>query len=165
MRKLILSLHITPDGFCNHDAAVVGEDWMGYVNDLTARMGTAVFGRVTFELFEQFWPGVARERTPAGEMLRFADLIDGMEKIVFSQTMKTTGWNNTRIEKQLTKEAIDALKKEDKGDMIVFGGPGSYPSSCWSTPLTNTKLPSSRCSRERVTGCSPTSKGISDRCG
>lgn len=123
-RKLILSLHVTPDGFCNHDTAVVGEDWMRYVNDLTTRMGTAVFGRTTFELFEAFWPKVAEERTPGGEMLRFADLIGDIEKIVFSRTLKTTGWNNTHIKEQLTKEAIDALKEENKGDIIVFGGPG-----------------------------------------
>jgi dihydrofolate reductase len=124
MRKLILSLHVTPDGFCNHDTAIVGDDWMRYVNDLTEGMGTAVFGRATYKLFEQYWPQVARSRKGPEEMVRFADLIDRMEKVVFSRTLRHTEWKNTTIRPLLNREVIGELKGQEGKDIIVFGGPG-----------------------------------------
>jgi dihydrofolate reductase len=123
MRKLILSLHVTPDGFCNHDAAVVGEDWMRYINDLAEQMGTAVFGRVTYQLFEQYWPQAAKDRSGPAEMVRFADLIDKMEKVVFSKTLPHTDWGNTMIREDLNKAVIDEIKAQQGKDIIVFGGP------------------------------------------
>jgi len=35
------------------------------------KMGTAVFGRVTYQLFEQYWPQAAKERKGPEEMVRF----------------------------------------------------------------------------------------------
>lgn len=124
MRKLILALNVTPDGFCNHADVVIGEDWMRYVNDLTEQMDTAVFGRVTYQLFEDFWPVAAKERTGSAEMIRFAGIIDRMEKVVFSRTLQQSEWNNTRIHPALNKEAVEELKGRQGKDIIVFGGPG-----------------------------------------
>ena len=123
MRKLVLSLQVSPDGFCNHDTVVVGEDWMEYINDLTEQMDTALFGRVTFELFEQFWPAEAKARKGPAQMTRFADLIDGMEKLIVSATLEDIGWRNSKVLPKLSKEVIDALKAKPGKDIIVFGGP------------------------------------------
>jgi dihydrofolate reductase len=122
MRKLILSLHVTPDGFCNHDAAVFGDDWMTFVTDQTEEMGTVAFGRVTYELFEGFWPKLARERNGSAEMLRYADMIDAKEKLVFSRTLSGAQWRNTTVQPVVNREVVDELKRQDKGDIIVFGG-------------------------------------------
>jgi hypothetical protein len=62
MRKLILTINVTPDGFCNHQDSVVGDDWMLFINDVTEQMGTAMFGRVTYKLFEEYWPHLCRGR-------------------------------------------------------------------------------------------------------
>lgn len=123
MRKMILSLHVTPDGFCNHHSAVVGEDWMSDVTDYTEKMGTVLFGRVTFQLFEEFWPKLARERNMSPELIRYADMIARKEKIVVSKTLNQTDWANTTFIPSLDKEVVDQLKAQEKGDIIVFGGP------------------------------------------
>jgi dihydrofolate reductase len=123
MRKLILSLHVTPDGFCNHQDGVVDEDWMRFINDLTEQTDTALFGRVTYTLFEQYWPQAAVDRTGSAEMIRFADLIDGMKKVVYSRSMQRPEWRNTTIRPNLNKESIDELKRLPGKDIIVFGGP------------------------------------------
>jgi dihydrofolate reductase len=124
MRKLILTLSVTPDGFCNHQDAVVGDDWMRIINDLTERMGAAMFGRVTYKLFEEYWPQVAIDRTAPKEMIRFADLIDGIEKIVYSRSMQRSDWRNTTVHSDLNRGAIDKLKKLPGKDIMVFGSPG-----------------------------------------
>jgi dihydrofolate reductase len=124
MRKLILSLHVTPDGFCNHQDGVVGEDWMRFISDLTEQTDTALFGRVTYTLFEQYWPQAARDRNGSAEMIRFADLIDGMNKVVYSRSMQQPGWRNTAVISNLSKESVDELKRLPGKDIIVFGGPG-----------------------------------------
>lgn len=124
MRKLILAFHVTPDGFCNHTAIAVGEDWMRYINDLMDQIGTAVFGRVTYQLFEEYWPLTAKERKGPEEMIRFADIIDKMEKLVFSRTLQHAEWNNTAIQATLNKETVNELKSQDGKDILVFGGAG-----------------------------------------
>ncbi|MCC6413328.1 MAG: dihydrofolate reductase family protein, partial [Saprospiraceae bacterium] len=49
-------------------------------------------------------------------------------KIVFSKTLKKSDWDNTTIEYGDLKEAVNALKKQDGGDMIAYGG-GTFVSS------------------------------------
>jgi dihydrofolate reductase len=71
-----------------------------------------LFGRVTFEMMESFWQtDMAYKMDPAT-----AKGMNESEKIVFSKTLKSSNWNNTRvINKDLISE-IKKLKKTSKKD-------------------------------------------------
>jgi dihydrofolate reductase len=120
MRKLILSLAISPDGFCGHDAYVPGDDWSDFMARMLIGIQTIILGRKTYQLFEAFWPAVARSREGSPALLRLADELDRAEKVVISKTLTDTNWRNVRIESDL--DAVARLKAVPGKDIIVFGG-------------------------------------------
>src|SRR5690606_36940466 len=74
--------------------------------------GTLVFGRVTYELMAGYWPG---------EQGWIADFMNNIEKVVFSRTLKSTDWNNTKLFNGNVAEEVSKLKAKDGGDIFVFG--------------------------------------------
>jgi dihydrofolate reductase len=123
MGKIILHLNITPDGFCDHRSSIADEQMMNSVNELLGTVDSALFGRMTFQLFESYWPLVWKNKKDSENDIAFAGLMENMEKIVFSKTLAGSDWKNTRILKELNKQEILKMK-EKSGDLIVFGSPG-----------------------------------------
>lgn len=56
--------------------------------------------------------------TAKGEI---AELMNKIPKLVFSKTLKSTGWNNTTLIKENASAEIMKLKEQDGGDIYVFG--------------------------------------------
>lgn len=116
MRKVILWDMVTVDGFFEgpgHDLDwfVFEEELERYILETQEQAGTLLFGRVTYEMMAAYWPSATG---------RIADFMNGIEKVVFSRTMKDPGWNNARVEKDVMT-AVNALKAGDGGDIFVFG--------------------------------------------
>ena len=79
-----------------------------------------MFGRVTYQMMESFWP------TPAAAQM-FPEVAEGMNKspkVVFSKTLDEVTWNNTRLLKGDLVEEVRKLK-EESGDQLVLMGSGS----------------------------------------
>src|SRR6201999_2727346 len=51
-----------------------------------------------------------------------AELMNGLPKVVFSQSLSDVTWNNARISREPLEEAVPALKREPGADIAVFGG-------------------------------------------
>jgi dihydrofolate reductase len=103
---------------------VIGKDWMRFINEDLKKRGALMLGRATYELFESYWPRLAQEKAGDEESIEFASTINGMDKYVFSRTMRQARWENTTIFPTLNKKVIDDLKAKEGKDIIVFGGPG-----------------------------------------
>jgi dihydrofolate reductase len=76
-----------------------------------------LFGRKTFELMSSYWP------TQQG-MSDNPDVAEGMnksQKIVFSTTLSSVNWQNTRIVKENLVEEVRKLKQLGDKDMTVLG--------------------------------------------
>lgn len=123
MGKIILHLNITPDGFCDHRSAIADTEMMKSVNILLGTVDRALFGRTTFQLFEDYWPSVWRDKKGSKDDIQFSGRIENMEKIVLSKTLSHTDWKNSRVVKELNKQEISEMKVRG-GDIIVFGSPG-----------------------------------------
>ncbi|MBL7987703.1 MAG: dihydrofolate reductase family protein [Chlorobi bacterium] len=119
MRKLISYINITPDGFCDHTAVLADEELHASANQLFRNADTGVFGRVTYQLMESYWPSVAQNPTGIQSVDEFAVLLDNIEKIVFSRTMKSVEWQNARLATGGLEEEIVRLKKQPGKDMVV----------------------------------------------
>ncbi|WP_372773039.1 dihydrofolate reductase family protein [Mangrovibacterium sp.] len=81
---------------------------------------TLLFGRRTYELIRNFWVGpMAYELFPA-----VALRLNQTEKLVCSNTLKQTEWNNTSI---LSDDIVSQIKKikETEGENITLMGSGS----------------------------------------
>lgn len=126
MRKLIAAMNMTLDGFCDHTAMIADEEIHEHYNDLLRNAGTLLYGRITYQLMESYWPSVVKNPTGNQPMDEFAVLIDNISKIVFSRTLQHVDWKNTTLKKEIIKEEILALKQSRSGGSknIVVGSPG-----------------------------------------
>lgn len=125
MRKLIAAMNMTLDGFCDHTAMIADEEIHEHYNDLLRNTGTLIYGRITYQLMESYWPTVVKNPTGNKPMDDFAVLIDDVPKIVYSRTLKNVVWKNSTLKKEIIKEEIVTLKQSRNGGSkpIVVGSP------------------------------------------
>jgi len=126
MRKLIAAMNMTLDGFCDHTAMIADEEIHQHYNELLSNADTLIYGRITYQLMESYWPSVVKNPTGYKPMDEFAVLIDNISKIVFSRTLKDVDWKNTELKKEVIKEEILELKqsRNDGSKNILVGSPG-----------------------------------------
>jgi dihydrofolate reductase/uncharacterized protein YndB with AHSA1/START domain len=72
-----------------------------------------VFGKTTYMGMADYW-------TTETEEVEIAKLMNNIQKVVCSSTLKSTNWNNTAILTNVVDE-ITKLKTEGNGNMFVFG--------------------------------------------
>ena len=122
MRKLIAAINMTLDGFCDHTAMIADDEIHQHYNELLSNADTLIYGRITYQLMESYWPSVVKNPTGNKPMDDFAVLIDNISKIVFSRTLKNVDWKNTQLKKEVIKEEVLELKQQ-AGKNILVGSP------------------------------------------
>lgn len=122
MRKLIAAINMTLDGFCDHTAMAPDDAQMEHYNELYRNADLELFGRVTFQLMESYWPDIAKAQNESKLENEFAVLIDNIPKIVYSRTLQSVDWKPTELRHKLVAENIVDLKNRD-GKNILVGGP------------------------------------------
>jgi dihydrofolate reductase len=120
MKKLIAAINLTLDGFCDHTAFIPDEEIHQHYNDLLRNADSIIFGRITYQLMESSWPSIVKNPTGDKSMDDFAVIIDNISKIVFSNTLKTVGWKNTRLATEDIREEVLKLKQQS-GKNILAG--------------------------------------------
>jgi dihydrofolate reductase len=119
MAKLIMWNMMTLDGLIEgpnreidwHEH-VWGEELKAYSKDVGRAAGGLLFGRVTYRLMAGYWP------TAEGEI---ADFMNALPKVVFSRTLETADWTNTRLVRENAADEVRKLKEETEKDLFVFG--------------------------------------------
>ena len=123
-RALILHMSVSLDGFVARTDGVI--DWgrppaavdhgarRHRANlELLGQIGTIVMGRGAYEEFFRGWSGSDNP---------MALLMNGLPKVVFSQSLSEVTWSNARLSREPVEEAVPALKREPGKDLVVFGG-------------------------------------------
>jgi dihydrofolate reductase len=119
MRKLIAAINMTLDGFCDHTALIAGDEIHQHYNELLSNAGTLIYGRITYQLMESYWPAVVKNPTGNKPTDEFAVIIDNISKIVFSRTLKNVDWKNAKLVKGGIKEEVLELKQQTGKDILV----------------------------------------------
>lgn len=114
---------MTLDGYCNHEAGIHDEELHQYFNDLFSEVDTLIFGRITYQLMEESWPSIIKNPTGINGIDEFAVLIDTVSKIVFSHTLTSVDWNNSRLATGDLNDEVLKLKQQT-GKSISVGSPG-----------------------------------------
>ena len=115
-------MNMTLDGFCDHTAMIADDEIHQHYADLLSDADTLIYGRITYQLMESYWPTVITNPTGNKPTDDFAVLIDNISKIVFSRTLKNVVWRNTTLKKEVVKEEILELKRQ-AGKNILVGSP------------------------------------------
>jgi dihydrofolate reductase len=123
MKKLIAAINMTLDGFCDHTSVIADEELHQHYNELLSNAGIILYGRITYQLMESYWPSVVKNPTGNKPIDEFAVLIDNIPKIVYSRTLKNVDWKNTELKRKIIKEEISELKRHSEKN-IFAGSPG-----------------------------------------
>lgn len=129
MRKVVLFMHISLDGFA---AGPNGElDWISYDQELeqyaeevVSTVGAPLYGRVTYQMMESYWPTVLTNPSASKHELEHAQWVENVPKIVFSRSLDQVTWNNARLIKDNIAEEVAKLKQQPGKDLVIFGSPG-----------------------------------------
>ena len=129
MRKLVLFMHVSLDGFATDANGGLG--WISYDGELQQyaqgivdTVGSPVYGRLTYALMAGYWPGELDNPEASEHSKAHARWVDKVTKIVFSKTMKKADWNNTIVINDNIAEEINKLKQQPGKDLVIFGSPG-----------------------------------------
>ncbi|MHB8605729.1 MAG: dihydrofolate reductase family protein [Thermoplasmatota archaeon] len=125
MRRIVTFNNVSADGYFADAHGELG--WTNPDPKLSAyvmsgqNIDTALFGRVTYEHFEAFWPAASADPDLPKELRVFADSLDAMRKIVYSRTRKSVTWKNSELAPKFVAKDVERLKAARGGDIIVFG--------------------------------------------
>ncbi|MBS1662784.1 MAG: dihydrofolate reductase [Bacteroidetes bacterium] len=122
MRRLSVFNFVTLNGYfqgLNGDISWHrhGGEEGAYASEMSQMGGTLLFGRVTYQMMEAYWPTAqAKKDVPA-----VAEGMARSEKIVFSKTLKRTSWENVRVTDEDPVAVVRKLKQTEGPDMCILG--------------------------------------------
>lgn len=123
MRKIVAAINMTLDGFCDHTAMTADEEIHQHYNELLSNAGAILYGRITYQLMESYWPTVVKNPTGIKSTDKFAVIIDNIPKIVFSHTMKNAapaiGWKTAKLARGGIQEEVLGLRQQAGKDILV----------------------------------------------
>lgn len=126
MRKVVVLVHTSLDGFLagknrEMDWVKFDDELWEYVNQITDNADTAIYGRITYELMEGYWPTAATKPSATNHDIHHSNWVNNAVKIVFSKTMEKSNWKGTQILRGNMKREIEKLKKEPGKNLLLLG--------------------------------------------
>jgi dihydrofolate reductase len=126
MRKIIVFNMITLDGYFadengNIDWHQVDDEFNEFAVEQTAEFGGIIFGKTTYQMFEEYWPAELKNPKTSSEDRKIAQMIDDTWKLVFSKTLKEVTWNNSKLYHEIDPEEVKHWKEYDGKDMVIMG--------------------------------------------
>lgn len=126
MRKIVVFNLISVDGFfAGEDGSIdwhmVDDEFNKFAVEHTKEFGAIIFGKTTYQLFEDFWPKALHDPKMSPEDLEVAKTIDDVEKIVISKSLTEVTWKNTKLFHEINPEEIKKWKEGDGKPMVIFG--------------------------------------------
>jgi dihydrofolate reductase len=125
MRKVTMLNRISIDGFY---AGPNGEiEWFIHeaeVDQAAHEMmapDTLLMGRATYQMFESYWPPVAKDPDAPEGARMIAHELNEMTKVVFSKTLEEVTWVNSKLVKDDIISMVNQLKQGDGQDIAIFG--------------------------------------------
>lgn len=123
MGLLTFSLNLTLDGCVDHEEGIVDDETHAFFTRLMDDHGAMLWGRVTYEMMEGYWPAVACGDVDAPPALReWADKLEAKPKYVVSSTRADFPWSNShRIAGDL-RSGVQALKDATPDGVLLGSG-------------------------------------------
>ena len=130
MRNLVLFMHVSLDGFVagpngELDWAKVDEEIFDYAGERTNQSDMALYGRVTYEMMEAYWPTAADQPEATKHDIEHARWYNRVPKVILSRTMPPSTLPGIKIINVNLSAQINALKQLPGKEIIIFGSPGA----------------------------------------
>jgi len=130
MRKLIFFMHASLDGFVaglngEMDWIKIDEEMFDFVGTMTDQADTALYGRVTYQMMESYWPAAGDKPDASRHDIEHSRWYNSVSKIVLSRTIKDIGQNNTIVISENISDNINRIKQQSGKNILIFGSPSA----------------------------------------
>lgn len=123
MGILTFSLNVTLDGCVDHEVGIADDETHAFFTRLLDESGAMLWGRVTYEMMESYWPGVARGEVEAPVALReWAVKLEAKPKFVVSGTRTDFPWNNSHHLVGDLRAGVQKLKDATPDGVLLGSG-------------------------------------------
>lgn len=133
MRKIVLLMHITLDGFAagpngEMDWIHIDEEMFDYIGEQTNLADTALYGRVTYQMMENYWPAAAGKPGASKHDIEHSTWYNKVSKVILSKTLAGQELADTIIISSQPAEKIKTLKEQKGTNILMIGSPGALHS-------------------------------------
>lgn len=126
-------MHISLDGFVagpngEMDWIKVDQEVFDHVEKRIGQGDTALYGRVTYQMMESYWPTAANQPNATEHDINHSKWYSKVHKVVLSHTLNDASLNNTTVISNQLSENINAIKQASDGntsDILIFGSPNA----------------------------------------
>lgn len=133
MKKIISFMHLSLDGFVagpngEMDWITVDQEIFDHVGQRISESDTALYGRITYQMMENYWPTAADQPNASKHDIEHAQWYKEAHKIVVSKTLKGTDLPNTTIISDNLPDRIQQIKQSTHGpgkEILLFGSPST----------------------------------------
>jgi dihydrofolate reductase len=132
MRKLVAIENMTLDGYADSQEGL-GFEWTARAYDdevdrfsnghVRADVDTALYGRATYLGMQAFWTSMLGNPSATPAEQAHAEWVNNVDKIVFSATLKSATWANSRLISGSVAAEVEALKAKPGGTMAIYASP------------------------------------------
>ncbi|MBO9500961.1 dihydrofolate reductase family protein [Brevundimonas sp. A19_0] len=123
MGTLTFSLNLTLDGCVDHQEGIADDETHAFFTRMMDDAGAMLWGRVTYEMMEGYWPAVARGEVEAPPAVReWAIKLETKPKYVVSTTRPDFPWTNSHALTGDLRTAVQGLKEATPDGVLLGSG-------------------------------------------
>ncbi|MGE0043507.1 MAG: dihydrofolate reductase family protein [Vicinamibacterales bacterium] len=123
MGVLTFCINVTLDGCVDHQEGVADDETHAFFTRLMDEVGAMLWGRVTYEMMESYWPRVARgEEDVPPAMRAWGVKLEATPKYVVSSTRTDFPWTNSHHIGGDLRTAVQALKDATPAGVLLGSG-------------------------------------------
>ena len=121
-------MHISLDGFVagpngEMNWIKVDEEIFDHVGKRIRETESALYGRVTYQMMENYWPGAGAKPGASKHDIEHSKWYEQAHKIVLSKTMKGAALQGTTIISENISNEINKIKQSSGSEILLFGSP------------------------------------------
>jgi dihydrofolate reductase len=132
MRKVVAIENVTLDGFADSREGL-GFEWTARAYDdevdrygnehVRADVDTAMYGRATYLGMQGFWSTMVDNPNATTTERMHAEWVNNVDKVVFSTTLESADWANSRLVSGNVAEQVAKLKAQPGGTIAIYASP------------------------------------------
>jgi dihydrofolate reductase len=123
MGLLTFATNVTLDGCVDHREGIADDETHDFFTRLMDESGAMLWGRVTYEMMESYWPAVARGAEEAPPAMReWAVKLEAKPKYVVSSTRKDFPWTNSHHIGGDLRAGVQRLKDATPKGVLLGSG-------------------------------------------
>ena len=123
MGLLTFSINVTVDGCVDHLEGIADDETHAFFTCLLDEGGAILWGRVTYEMMESYWPAVASGDVKAPPAIcEWASKLEAKPKYVVSSTREDFPWTNSHHMVGDLRTEVQKLKNATPAGVLLGSG-------------------------------------------